>query len=144
MHRHKKHRLKAEAQLGMEMKSASTKLMRDLLWQYIENSGETLCHACGEPLCRETFTVEHIEKWLDSEDPAGLYFDLNNISFSHQRCNTPRIRPQHRDVNPATKIFTKDIPRIKRLSATGRSARSIAREYKVGHKGILNILNENK
>ena len=36
---------------------------------------------------RETFSIEHKTPWLDSGDPIGLYFDLDNISFSHLSCN---------------------------------------------------------
>lgn len=41
---------------------------------------------------RDTFSIEHKEAWLDSEDPVGMYFDLDNISFSHHSCNVRAAR----------------------------------------------------
>lgn len=41
----------------------------------------------GEKISRENFSVEHKIPWLDSENPVKLYFDLDNIAFSHLSCN---------------------------------------------------------
>ena len=43
-------------------------------------------------MTRETFSIEHLKPWLDSNDPVGLYFDLDNISFSHLSCNISDAR----------------------------------------------------
>ncbi len=43
-------------------------------------------------MSRETFSIEHIVPWLDSDDPKGLFFDLNNIAFSHLSCNVGAAR----------------------------------------------------
>lgn len=44
-------------------------------------------------MSRETFSIEHKIPWLDSEDPTGLFFNLDNISFSHKSCNYEAKRP---------------------------------------------------
>lgn len=82
---------KAE-QLGMNPSTASGRLVKDLLWMMIEETGRTACFQCGEEMTRDTFSVEHKIPWLDSEDPVGLYFDLSNVSFSHRSCNIRAAR----------------------------------------------------
>ena len=78
---------KKKIQLGMNPSTASHRLVKDVLWKLIQDTGQSNCCKCGEPMSRETFSIEHVIPWLDSEDPVGLYFDLDNISFSHLKCN---------------------------------------------------------
>ena len=78
---------KKTKQLGMNPSTASHRLVKDLLWKLIETTGQDACCKCGEPMSRETFSIEHVTPWLDSDDPVGLYFDLDNVGFSHLRCN---------------------------------------------------------
>ena len=78
---------KKKTQLGMNPSTASNRLVKDVLWKLVVETGQDKCYRCGFLMSRETFSIEHKEAWLDSEDPVGLYFDLNNISFSHLRCN---------------------------------------------------------
>lgn len=78
---------KKTLQLGMNPSTASGRLVKDLLWSLIQQTGQCTCCKCGTQMSRETFSIEHVIPWLDSEDPLGLYFDLDNISYSHLRCN---------------------------------------------------------
>lgn len=79
--------LKKKKQLGMNPSTASNRLVKDMLFLLIERSGLNSCHHCKKEMTRETFSIEHIVSWLDSDDPIGLYFNLTNISFSHLACN---------------------------------------------------------
>lgn len=74
-------------QLGINPSTAQGRLVKDLLWNFILETGRNKCFHCDEEMDRESFSIEHKTPWLDSEDPVGLYFDLNNISFSHLSCN---------------------------------------------------------
>lgn len=78
---------KKKQQLGMNPSTASNRLVKDVLWSLVQETGKDNCCKCGFPMSRETFTIEHIEPWLDSENPLELYFDLTNIAFSHHSCN---------------------------------------------------------
>lgn len=71
-------------QLGMSSSSASGRLVKDILFSLIKDKP---CYHCGEPLTRETFSIEHKVPWLHSENPSELYFNLENIDFSHLICN---------------------------------------------------------
>ena len=83
---------KKKQQLGMNPSTASGRLVKDLLWNFVETTGQSACCKCGEPMSRETFSIEHTTPWLDSDDPVGLYFDISNISYSHLRCNIETAR----------------------------------------------------
>ncbi|KKL97767.1 hypothetical protein LCGC14_1831170, partial [marine sediment metagenome] len=84
-----KHNKKKAEQLGMSHGKASNRLRRKLLFDALKRLGEISCFVCGEEMTAEDFSVEHKEPWLDSEDPQKLFWDLDNISYSHKRCNRP-------------------------------------------------------
>ncbi len=88
---------KKQRQLGMNPSTASGRLVKDLLWNFVKTTGQDACCKCGFPMSRETFSIEHVTPWLDSDDPVGLYFDLGNISYSHLRCNVEDGRPRKSD-----------------------------------------------
>ncbi|UZV39663.1 hypothetical protein APT65_00055 [Trabzonvirus APT65] len=83
---------KKKMQLGMNPSTASGRLVKDLLWNYIVKCGDNKCHKCGEEMSRETFSIEHVVPWLDSENPTELFFDIGNISYSHLVCNISSAR----------------------------------------------------
>ena len=85
-----------KAQLGMDPGTASYRLVKDLLWNYIVKNEENLCYHCNQELERSNFSIEHKVPWLHSEDPLGLFFDLDNISYSHQSCNSSAGRRFHK------------------------------------------------
>lgn len=83
--------MKKQAQLGMNPGTASNRLVKDILFHFVKESGAG-CFQCGKPMLREDFSIEHKEPWLDSENPREMFFDLNNISFSHRKCNSEERR----------------------------------------------------
>lgn len=87
---------KKQQQLGINPSTASGKLVRDILYKFILELDLNNCYHCKLPMTRETFSIEHKIPWLDSEDPIKLYFDLENISFSHQSCNSSAARSARR------------------------------------------------
>lgn len=85
---------KKKLQLGIDPGTAAARLIRDLLWGFVQKTGVT-CHRCGYHLTRETFSIDHKTPWLDSENPRGLFFDTENISYSHLACNVADGRKPH-------------------------------------------------
>ena len=83
---------KKKEQLGMNPSTASNRLVKDVLWSLIVQTKQHICCKCNQSMTRETFSIEHVKPWLDSNDPVGLYFDLDNISFSHLSCNIADAR----------------------------------------------------
>lgn len=81
---------KEKEQLNEAFSTARSKLVTNIIWMLIQEAGRTKCFVCNEEMTRETFTIEHKVPWLDSDSPKELFHDLNNISFSHKKCNKPR------------------------------------------------------
>lgn len=83
--------MKKHNQLGMNYSTASGRLVKDLLFKFAIHAGEK-CHQCGGGLQRGDFSIEHKTPWLDSADPIAMFFDLDNIAFSHLGCNAGAAR----------------------------------------------------
>lgn len=113
----------------MNPSTASGRLVKDILWSFIVKNCQDTCCKCGNQMTRETFSIEHVKPWLDSDNPVGLYFDLDNISFSHLTCN---IADARKDTNSRIEHHArrKGIP-----SNTGR--RILAENLKTGQKFVL-------
>lgn len=79
------------AQLGMNPSTAQQRLLKDILFKFVSES-HSVCFHCGKEMSRDDFTIEHKTPWLHSDNPVELFFDLNNISFSHHCCNTRAAR----------------------------------------------------
>lgn len=72
--------------LGVNFSTARARLERDLLFKLATDAGHR-CHRCQEALTRDNFSVDHKVNWSTSPDPKAMFFDLENIAFSHHRCN---------------------------------------------------------
>lgn len=82
---------KKETQLGMPIGTASGRLKKTLMFSMAQRLNETRCFRCEqEILTVDEFTIDHKVDWLDSS--ADLFWDLNNIAFSHSECNIPGTR----------------------------------------------------
>lgn len=57
--------------------------------------GLLVCYRCGEPInAVEEFSIDHKEAWLDKN--PKLFWDLQNIAFSHSRCNSKASFKPHK------------------------------------------------
>lgn len=77
----------------MHYSTAAARLDRKILFWLVRQAGLDTCHQCGKKIERvEDLSTEHKVAWLDV-DPA-LYWDLENIAFSHKSCNFAAGRKQ--------------------------------------------------
>jgi hypothetical protein len=77
------------AQLGMPLGTAANRLRKALLFKYIQRAEEDICWRCGQIInSADTLSIDHVVRWFNSEDPVGLFFDLENVRFSHCGCNS--------------------------------------------------------
>jgi len=84
---------KKSEQLEMSHGAASGKLRKAIMFDLIKKAGKNICFQCGETIDNiANLSIEHKIPWLDSEDPVGLFFDLDNITFSHLSCNCASAR----------------------------------------------------
>lgn len=79
---------KKTIQLGMPYGTASNKLKKNLMFFFAKKCGFDNCYQCGSKIeSVDELSVEHKVPWLDSENPIDLFFDVENIAFSHLKCN---------------------------------------------------------
>lgn len=79
---------KKAAQLGMPFGTACYKLRKAILFHLMGRVGLNGCYRCGEIIQSiDDLSIEHKTPWLDSDNPAELFFNLDNIAFSHLSCN---------------------------------------------------------
>ena len=77
------------AQLGMPLGTAANRLRKALLFRYIQMMEHDVCWRCGNVIKKiDDLSIDHVVRWFKSEDPIGLFFDLDNIRFAHLRCNS--------------------------------------------------------
>jgi hypothetical protein len=75
--------------LGMPFGTACNKLRWMVMFDLLRRHEENVCFKCGKMILKaEDLTLEHKETWQDG-GPV-LFWDLNNIAFSHQKCNLPK------------------------------------------------------
>ncbi len=75
-------------QLGMSIGTASHRLKKQLMHRLAQRLGEDACFRCGKPiLTAEELSIDHKKTWLDID--ISLFWDLDNIAFSHRSCNKP-------------------------------------------------------
>lgn len=80
--------IKKEKQLGMPIGTASNRLRKLIFFELVVATGNNICYRCGKEIeTPKELTVDHKKDWLDKKNPIRLFFDLNNIAFSHHSCN---------------------------------------------------------
>ena len=77
----------------MPIGTASNRLRKELLFKYIKKAKDNYCFQCGSEIeTIDELSIEHKIPYLDSEDPIELFFNLENIAFSHLTCNIRAAR----------------------------------------------------
>src|SRR6476620_6165346 len=103
-------------QLGMPQGTANARLRKNLTFHLAKQLGQHFCFRCEKEIeTVEEFSVEHKEPWLDSENPSDMFFNLENIAFSHLKCNIASGR------RPLKKYFTPEAKQ-EALRATARKS----------------------
>ncbi|TET45060.1 MAG: hypothetical protein E3J66_00085 [Dehalococcoidia bacterium] len=84
--RHRRSNDRKSEQLGMPYGTAYHRLRKMIMFGLVRRLGEDICFRCGEKI--ETiaeFSIEHKECWQNVD--VALFWDLDNIAFSHLICN---------------------------------------------------------
>lgn len=83
-----KYNQKKKQQLGMAFGTATGRLRKMILFQLVCETKKGTCFRCDKKIKNiDNLSIEHKIPWLDSESPVKLSFDLDNIAFSHLKCN---------------------------------------------------------
>jgi hypothetical protein len=76
--------------LGMPYGTAGHRLRKLIMFHLLVKHGEDVCIKCGRQI--ETISelsIEHIQSW--QLNGSELFWDINNIGFSHLKCNRQSI-----------------------------------------------------
>lgn len=74
--------------LGLPHGTAVYHLKKNVLFKYVKLAGDHYCFRCGQEITSVAdLSIEHKQPW-EGVDPS-LFWDLDNIAFSHVRCNRP-------------------------------------------------------
>jgi len=74
-------------QLGMSHGAANHKLRKNILFNFLCRLSENVCFKCKKVIDNiNDLSVEHKLPWEGRD--AKLFWDLDNIAFSHLKCNT--------------------------------------------------------
>ena len=85
---HQRRTKKMEDILGEKLSTAKSRLNRILIFELAKKCGLDKCFRCGELIDDlDDFTVDHKESWLLSNQASKLFYDIENIAFSHGKCN---------------------------------------------------------
>ena len=93
---------KKNATLSMSHGTACGRLRKNILFSLLCKLKENVCFKCGKLIERtEDLSIEHKEPWEGRS--AELFWDLDNIAFSHLKCNRPHSfnREDQKKVGPA-------------------------------------------
>jgi len=74
--------------LGMSYGKACGKLKKAIMFDLLKQLNKNFCYKCGlEIKVENDLTIEHKNPWLYID--KNLFWDLDNIAFSHSKCNKP-------------------------------------------------------
>lgn len=76
-------------QLGMPFGTASGRLRKQILFRYVVRCGDDICFKCKRKIKNiDNLSIEHKKPWQGKD--TALFWDLDNIAFSHLECNKRR------------------------------------------------------
>lgn len=85
----KKRTEKIKDQLGLPLGTATHRLRKMVMYELVKQVGLDVCFRCQKNIeSIDELSIEHKESWFDSDKPKELFFSLDNIAFSHLKCNT--------------------------------------------------------
>ena len=74
--------------VGMNISTAQGRLYKLIMFNLAKECNKLICYRCGKHIELKDFSVDHKEDWLHSDNARELFFDYNNIAFSHNKCNS--------------------------------------------------------
>lgn len=75
-------------QLGAPIGTTSNRLKKSIMHSLLKRLSLNFCYRCAaEILTPEELSIDHKIDWLDSKNPTELFYNIDNIAFSHHSCN---------------------------------------------------------
>jgi len=74
-------------QLGMPFGTACNRLRKNILFKLLVDFKLNVCFHCNRDITNvDELSIEHKQPWFKTN--ADLFWDLDNIAFSHYSCNS--------------------------------------------------------
>ena len=88
--------------LGMHYGTASNKLRKKIMLMLLKKLDKNWCYRCGAEIETEReLSIDHKKSWFKVS--VELFWDLNNIAFSHLSCNSRNKSIKENNVNSKNK-----------------------------------------
>ncbi len=101
-------------QLGMPLGTAYAKLRKSVLFKLVKQTNQNVCFHCKKTIeSIDEFSIEHKIPWLDNN--PDLFWNLDNIAFSHLTCNVSAARKPHKIEWPAGQAWCNKCKQMKQL-----------------------------
>jgi len=79
--------------LGIPWGTANNRMKKMLIWHLVKQLELDQCYRCENEIeTIEELSIEHKEAWQQADDPSAVFFDMENITFSHLFCNSGAAR----------------------------------------------------
>ena len=88
--------------LGISYGTASNRLRKSIMLMLIKKLDENWCYRCGAEITTEReLSIDHKKSWFNVS--VELFWDLNNIAYSHLSCNSRNKPIKENNVNSKNK-----------------------------------------
>ena len=85
--------IKKQQQLGLPFGTASARLKLTILFNLVQKTNQDICFKCDKKIeTPDELSIEHKKVWLDVS--PDLFWALDNIAFSHRKCNKAERKPR--------------------------------------------------
>lgn len=109
---HSKSNRKKAATLGMSFSTACHQLRRSIIFKLLQQCDKDICYRCNKAIeSADDVSIDHKVDWLNTSTAKELFFDLDNIAFSHKTCNNLASQDKRTKTRNVAKL--KDKPRNK-------------------------------
>jgi hypothetical protein len=138
----KNHNSRKTEQLGVSYSTACNRLRKKVMFKLAQELKKDICFQCNEKIeTIEQFSIDHKKPWLDNS--PDLFWDLDNIAFSHLSCNCRVSTRLKGEKHPNCKLSDKDIKNIRKDITNKKGINQIAKKYGVHRKTIQDIRDNN-
>ena len=104
-----KNNKKKDQLLGMPHGTANGRLRKSIIFWLAGLNNMLTCHRCTLQIeSVEDFSVEHKIPWQSAPEPKDLFFNLENITFSHLKCNIIAVNRARKYDDPREYLKVRD------------------------------------
>ena len=106
---------KVTNQLGMSIGTATHRLRKQVMFDLLSKLKQNTCIRCNAAIeTADELSIDHKVPWRGKD--TQLFWNLDNIGFSHKRCNLPHNRSGSRKNTPDGMSWCNQCKQMKELN----------------------------